>query len=370
MRPHHLPLRLRPPSPLARYAALRRPPPCRRIFFWHWHSPTPERQPLPTQQHWLLSSPVTITTGTSRSPVPSPSTSSSSSSSSSGSSYAPPPPPPPRKPTFTTRLRSSPAAALLGIIPLITLGLGFWQVYRLRWKLALIDELDDKLAREALWLPGRINVSKLPEFQYRRVLASGHYLSLLTVYVGPRTHEGTHGYHALTPLLRPGGSTILINRGFVAKDFCPGGAHYAESPLALEAAAAASAPAAAGLGPEVTVEGLLRIGTKRGTFTPDNDPQQGAWYWLDLPALALHAGGEEAGVQAVLVDEVFDGHAGLVSERLAKGVPFGRPARVELRNMHAVYAATWFSLAAATAAMFWALVTKGRVSGKGRKWRP
>ncbi|KZT57847.1 hypothetical protein CALCODRAFT_410175, partial [Calocera cornea HHB12733] len=258
----------------------------------------------------------------------------------------------------------SPAAALLGIIPLITLGLGFWQVYRLRWKLALIDELDDKLGREPLWLPGRINVSKLPDFQYRRVLSSGHLLSLQTVYVGPRTHEGTHGYHAITPLQRPGdASTILINRGFVAKDFCPGGANYERSPLALEAAAAR---ANGGRGPEVTIEGLLRIGTKRGLFTPSNEPDKGTWYWLELPLLAEHAGGEAANVQAVLVDEVFEGHAGAVSERVGRGVPVGRPARVELRNMHAVYAATWFSLSAATAAMFWALVTKGRVSGKGK----
>lgn len=231
----------------------------------------------------------------------------------------------------------------------------------------MIEELEDKLGRDALWLPGRINVALLPDFQYRRVLSSGHYLSALTVYVGPRTHEGVHGYHAITPLARSGGSTILVNRGFVAKDFCPGGPMYAQSPLGVEAAKAREN---GGLGPEVTVEGLLRLGTQRSFWSPSNEPEKGTWYWLDLPALAAHAGGEERGVQPVLVDEVFEGHSGAVSERVGKGVPVGRPARVELRNMHAVYAATWFSLSAATAAMFWALVTKGRVSGKGRKWRP
>jgi hypothetical protein len=40
--------------------------------------------------------------------------------------------------------------------PIIGFGLGTWQVKRLRWKEALIEELGDKLARDPMRLPKRI----------------------------------------------------------------------------------------------------------------------------------------------------------------------------------------------------------------------
>jgi len=40
--------------------------------------------------------------------------------------------------------------------------LNYYQVYRLRWKVALIDEIDEKLSREPLVLPNRIK-SVLPQ---------------------------------------------------------------------------------------------------------------------------------------------------------------------------------------------------------------
>lgn len=45
---------------------------------------------------------------------------------------------------------------LLGIMPFFTFGLGTWQVERLKWKIDLIDELNEKLEREPMFLPRRI----------------------------------------------------------------------------------------------------------------------------------------------------------------------------------------------------------------------
>jgi surfeit locus 1 family protein len=45
---------------------------------------------------------------------------------------------------------------VLGFIPIFTFGLGTWQIQRLQWKLALIDELEEKARREPLILPKRI----------------------------------------------------------------------------------------------------------------------------------------------------------------------------------------------------------------------
>ena len=45
---------------------------------------------------------------------------------------------------------------VLAAMPVGTLDLGFWQMRRLKWKVNLIDELDDKLRREPLRLPRNI----------------------------------------------------------------------------------------------------------------------------------------------------------------------------------------------------------------------
>jgi surfeit locus 1 family protein len=56
---------------------------------------------------------------------------------------------------------------------------------------------------------------------------------------------------------------------------------------------------------EVEVLGMLRTSQKRNLFTPDNKPAEGEWYWTDIDRMAEHAGGEKAGVQPVLVEEIF-----------------------------------------------------------------
>lgn len=47
----------------------------------------------------------------------------------------------------------SPTTLVLGFIPFFTLGLGVWQMQRLKWKVELIEELEDKLKKDPLNLP-------------------------------------------------------------------------------------------------------------------------------------------------------------------------------------------------------------------------
>lgn len=57
---------------------------------------------------------------------------------------------PSREPWF------DPIMLLVGFIPFFTFGLGTWQLQRLKWKINLIDELEEKLELEPLTLPKRI----------------------------------------------------------------------------------------------------------------------------------------------------------------------------------------------------------------------
>ena len=106
--------------------------------------------------------------------------------------------------------------------------------------------------------------------------------------LGPRVWDGNNGYHVVVPLIRSDGSTVLVDRGFVAKDL----AQNVKQILAHG-------------GDEVEVLGMLRTAQVRNKFTPENHPDKGEWYWADIDAMAAHAGGEEAGVQPVFVEEIF-----------------------------------------------------------------
>jgi surfeit locus 1 family protein len=126
----------------------------------------------------------------------------------------------------------------------------------------------------------------IPEFVYRKVLLRGTWDHAHSMLIGPRVRDGTHGVHLITPLVRAGGSTILVDRGFLTK----------------EQAEAAKARTDSG---EVELVGMLRTTQARNAFTPDNDPERGVWYWADLDAMAAYAGGEAAGVQPVFVEAIF-----------------------------------------------------------------
>jgi surfeit locus 1 family protein len=127
----------------------------------------------------------------------------------------------------------------------------------------------------------------IPEFVYRKVLMSGKWDYDHTIIVGPRTRDGTAGYHIIMPLVRSNGTTVLVDRGFVSKD-------------AFE-----KFSKAARTDEEVFVQGMLRVSQVRNNFTPDNHPEKSEWYWIDVDAMAEYAGGEKANVQPVLVEEIF-----------------------------------------------------------------
>ncbi|KAH9486530.1 Surfeit locus protein 1 [Psilocybe cubensis] len=239
-----------------------------------------------------------------------------------------------------------PTMILVGFMPIFTFSLGVWQLQRLKWKINLIDELEEKLQLQPLILPPNINLSVIPEFVFRRVSIKGKWDHAHTMLLSPRVRDGIHGFHVVTPLIRENGSTIIVDRGFVSKDSLSSETLNAETG-------------------EVEILGMLRTSQPRNLFTPDNDPDQGKWYWTDVDRMANYAGGEAAGVQPVFVEQIFEGHAGEAHTRIGKGIPVGRAPTVDLRNSHLSYVITWFSLSGLTAFMFFrVLVNKRKAPGR------
>ncbi|KAL0071729.1 surf-like protein [Marasmius tenuissimus] len=237
----------------------------------------------------------------------------------------------------------SPTIVLVGFIPVLTFALGTWQLGRLKWKINLIDELQEKLELHPLVLPSKVNLSVLPEFVWRKVSLKGRWDHEHTMIFAPRVREGVHGVHVVTPLLRENGTTVLVNRGFIPKEFAQNMSFSKEEG-------------------EVELTGMLRTSQPRNTFTPDNLPEEGQWYWTDVDAMAEYAGGEQANVQPVFVEQIFDGHAGDAAYCLSKGIPVGRPATVDLRNAHLSYVITWYGLSALTSILFARLLMKRKTT--------
>ena len=163
----------------------------------------------------------------------------------------------------------------------------------------------------------------LPDFAFRRVLVKGTFTGP-PILLGPQVLSGVpgggSGWNLILPLQRSAPSsspspssssssffssfgagaapspapasqsTILVNRGFITAD--------------LANAIRAGTVQAPGIGEEAIVEGMIAKTDFGQGWAPDNKKENNEWYWKDVAAMAEYVGGEEAGVQPVLVDVI------------------------------------------------------------------
>lgn len=229
------------------------------------------------------------------------------------------------------RPRLWPTVAMLAALALL-LALGTWQMQRLHWKEALIAERETQLTASPELLPARGEDWRAWEF--RRVRAAGEFRHDLEQLFGAYGRDGQVGHHVLTPLVRPDGAAVLVDRGWVPADR----AH----PAARREGQVAG---------EVEVMGIARYrgDAAAGWFTPVNRPETGMWYSYDLPALERALGLDLA---PVVVEADATPNPG--------GLPLGGQTRVELPDNHLQYAVTWYGLAAALVAIYLAFSLERR----------
>lgn len=205
--------------------------------------------------------------------------------------------------------------------------LGLWQVERLAWKRDLIARVDTGI--HAAPVPAPRAATRADE--YRRVVTTGHFLHDKSALVQAATVRGA-GYWVLTPLRRPDGTIVLINRGFVPPD---AKMRYAR-PSGL-----------------IRLTGLLRLTEPGGGFLRRNDPAANRWYSRDVAALAASRNLHRVAPYFIDVD------AGSSPDTL----PVGGLTVLRFPNNHLQYALTWFVLAAMVATAYIVLM---RQSGKDR----
>jgi surfeit locus 1 family protein len=223
--------------------------------------------------------------------------------------------------------------------------LGTWQLYRLQWKLALIERVEQRVHAAPVAAPGPQDWPRVSAAsdEYRKVKASGTLLTGQAVKVQAVTELGS-GFWLLAPLRAADGAVILINLGFIPA----GAARGALPPQPADA---------------FDVTGLLRMSEPGGGFLRRNDPAAGRWYSRDVAAIGA------AGGLSTVAPYFIDADAGSAS-RLAKpgGVaPVGGLTVISFHNSHLVYALTWYGLALMMAgACYWVVRDDRRRFRAGR----
>lgn len=108
-------------------------------------------------------------------------------------------------------------------------------------------------------------------------------------------NAGVPGYNLIQPLSRAssGGSTILVNRGFITTTRASAIRDGSQKPYDGEGAEG-----------EVIIEGMLTKQDGQNSWAPTNRPDTNEWFWKDVDAMAEIAGGESKNVQPVLIDAI------------------------------------------------------------------
>ena len=234
--------------------------------------------------------------------------------------------PQPAKPGLVWLLLLVATAVFAGL-----LALGVWQVQRLQWKQALIERVDQRVHAAPVAAPGRAEWAGIKRElnEYTRVQITGHFDHGRETLVRASTELGS-GYWVLTPMQTTAGFWVLVNRGFVS--------------------AAYRAPTSrAGSTGQQSFSGLLRLSEPSGSFLQHNDAVAGRWYSRDVQAIAasvaLNARPGASG-SAATAPYFID----VAASPDMQAWPRGGLTVLSFYNNHAIYAATWFVLAAMVAA--------------------
>lgn len=208
------------------------------------------------------------------------------------------------------------------------LALGIWQVHRLAWKLDLIARVQRNVHAAPVPEPGPQAWPQLARGadEYRRVRLRGEFAHRQETAVRASTELGA-GYWILTPLRTERGFWVLVNRGFVPPELRDRGTREMVEPE----------------GPQEVV-GLLRFTEPGGSLLQHNEPAQGRWYSRDVQAIASARGLADAPVAPYFIDAT-----AAPSQAQAAAYPRAGLTVLRFSNNHAVYAATWFALAAMVA---------------------
>ena len=189
-------------------------------------------------------------------------------------------------------------------IILILLFLGFWQIYRLNWKLDLIEQIENSLKNDP------VELSNIEKKNYLRIKTSGEIDFDNQIYLYNLNDAGKPGFEVINPI-KIGDENYLMNRGWIP---------FEKKDL-----------------PEINlvdqnqIVGTLMLQTKPSTFKPENDIEKNYWFTLNREDISKFTGRNFSEYVIYLNGDY--------------KIPKPRVITAKISNNHKKYAITWFSMA-------------------------
>ena len=189
-------------------------------------------------------------------------------------------------------------------IILTLLSLGFWQIYRLNWKLELIEQIENSLKNDP------VELSNIEKKNYLRIKTSGDIDFDKQIYLYNLNDAGKPGFEVINPI-KIGDENYLVNRGWIP---------FEKKDL-----------------PEINlvdqnlIVGTLMLQTKPSTFKPENDIEKNYWFTLDREDI-LKFTGRNFSEYIIYLNGDYK-------------IPKPRVITAKISNNHKKYAITWFSMA-------------------------
>ncbi len=189
-------------------------------------------------------------------------------------------------------------------IILTLLSLGFWQIYRLNWKLELIEQIEHSLKNNP------VELSNIEKKNYLRIKTSGDIDFDKQIYLYNLNDSGKPGFEVINPI-KIGDENYLVNRGWIP---------FEKKDL-----------------PEINlvdqnqIVGTLMLQTKPSTFKPENDIEKNYWFTLNREDI-LKFTGRNFSEYVIYLNGDYK-------------IPKPRVITAKISNNHKKYAITWFSMA-------------------------
>ena len=189
-------------------------------------------------------------------------------------------------------------------IILTLLSLGIWQIYRLNWKLELIEQIENSLKNNP------VELSNIEKKNYLRIKTSGEIDFDKQIYLYNLNDAGKPGFEVINPI-KIGDENYLMNRGWIP---------FEKKDL-----------------PEINlvdqnqIVGTLMLQNKASTFKPENDIEKNYWFTLNREDI-LKFTGRNFSEYIIYLNGDYK-------------IPKTRVITAKISNNHKKYAITWFSMA-------------------------
>ena len=182
--------------------------------------------------------------------------------------------------------------------------LGTWQLYRLQWKQDLINQISEGLKSNPIRYSQNINKN------YQKVILVGKYDFKNQIYLYSLNDKGQPGFDVVTPFETMSKENVLVNRGWIKKEF--------KNSIDINTSSK-------------KIAGMLRQANRKNPFTPDNDINENIWFSINLADVQKITGKKFNKFIVYLEDQNIN-------------IPKPKKITVDVPNNHLKYAITWYSI--------------------------